>query len=1050
MDPSEAIRIGVRLRPLVPCEAGQSHCLKVRDNVIMIDDGGKAPKEFAFDYVMDSTNARSVDFVSQERCYQLMAEKMVEHALQGYSTCLFCYGQTGTGKTTTILGKSKPSSEQGLLLRLVADLFQQVKVLADQGNHAQCRVQIVEVHNEKVRDLLTETPVPTSPTPEVHVHPQLGVYLKHVLDQPVHSLEACLKLIDEASNRQTVAPTAMNARSSRGHTVYKLSVEKHGSDNTVMTSEVYFVDLAGRENERSTKVSGDRLVELSFINRSLMWLSQCIYALGGERTRRTSRLNSLELARTALTGPRGSADSNEGSRVVKRDKGQVEKRTSIDRSKMSSRSSTISEDSDDRRGSKGAESTARFRNSKLTLLLAKALSGNSKTSVICTLSPAKANAEESYTTLNFAASLKNVKVFAKPATRIDKDSLISGLQAELHELREKLAADNSLELSSRLEVANGLLETYRESWQQKIEENHQLREQCNSALKRLGLAKFRVAAREHSSPSPKEHHSWSSSSGPSQDLRERRPSCPHLASYSDDPDTSGQSFFPIMEKGLEYCLGCAPECHFVLPRSNGISPQCAFLWLEEDRLFLRPAMSGGTVVEVNHTRLRGDERRELFHGDFLVLGSSVCFFVSLETSGFATGGVGSGASRVQKLPTWWSLGPKERSKMMQEILESDSSHQLQVALHYMSVLQGQNLDSAGFQSLDQFLRSAQRAARLVSEANALTDALKPLSNLKLELSSIAPVMLYGYGDNFAIPDLCVRLIKRSRTSEVESLSIWTLPQFEVRLKMMRELHEKRLQNPDTFALEMRRLQPWESVELADTRTTSTLAQDAERLFVKMDHLLAQQTSASGKGLKESKLGEGRQREQIVKKQTPAFAIAGPRSRSLGRRSQVEDSFQIDQLADASTSFSSSGHIPEADSAVVVHELLGDASPSFSSASSWSKAGRGERDASGTVPCWVTTYSRNPKIPGTSTAPVPAPNMGRTAHLPSSARGTSSLSPPRMKWFTRSSVPVAGEIGQASVQSTPGFPLSNAQDQQTIGRIGSSDPGPRAAGRGRAE
>ena len=86
---------------------------------------------------------------------------------------------------------------------------------------------------------------------------------------------------------------------------------------------MYFVDLAGRENERSTKVSGDRLVELSFINRSLMWLSQCIYALGGERTRRTSRLNSLELARTALTGPRGSADSNEGSRVVKRDKGQV-------------------------------------------------------------------------------------------------------------------------------------------------------------------------------------------------------------------------------------------------------------------------------------------------------------------------------------------------------------------------------------------------------------------------------------------------------------------------------------------------------------------------------------------------------------------------------------------------------------------------------------------------------------------------------------------------------------------------------------------------------
>jgi hypothetical protein len=53
-----------------------------------------------------------------------------------------------------------------------------------------------------------------------------------------------------------------------GHTVYKLSVERHGGDNTVMTSEVFFVDLAGRENERTTRVSGERLVELSFINRS--------------------------------------------------------------------------------------------------------------------------------------------------------------------------------------------------------------------------------------------------------------------------------------------------------------------------------------------------------------------------------------------------------------------------------------------------------------------------------------------------------------------------------------------------------------------------------------------------------------------------------------------------------------------------------------------------------------------------------------------------------------------------------------------------------------
>ena len=548
---------------------------------------GKAPKEFAFDYVMDSTDATSARFVSQERCYQLMAEKMVEHALRGFSSCLFCYGQTGTGKTTTILGKPEPISEQGLLLRLVTDLFEQVSVLAHQGDNVQCRVQIVEVHNEKVRDLLTDSP--SSPTPEVHVHPQLGVYLKHVLDQPVQSLDECLNVIEDASSRQTVAATAMNSQSSRGHTVYKLSVEKHGkTDNTVMTSEVFFVDLAGRENERTTRVSGERLVELSFINRSLMWLSQCIYALGNTVTgrRRSKLLNGLD--ETLVTSTRRESSFRLQEKTVKREKLDKEAPT---------RHSTISEESEGRKGSKGNDNTmARFRNSKLTLLLAKALSGNSKTSVICTLSPAKANLDESYTTLNFASSLKSVKVFAKPATRIDKDSLISDLQAELQELREKVSSDNSVELSSQLEVANGMLEKCRASWHEKIQENQQLRDQCSTALKRLSLARVRVAR----------------SLPPSQDVsrRETRPSCPHLASHSDDPQ-SGRTFFPLTEKGFQYTLGWSPDCHFVLPRSNGILPKCAIVWLEAEHLLIRAEIETGSGVlarvEVNHEQLAVDQ-----------------------------------------------------------------------------------------------------------------------------------------------------------------------------------------------------------------------------------------------------------------------------------------------------------------------------------------------------------------------------------------------------------------------------------------------------------
>jgi len=59
---------------------------------------------FAFDVAMDSTDPNSPDYVSQEKCYEIMGGRMVEHLKQGFNTCLFCYGQTGTGKTTTIMG----------------------------------------------------------------------------------------------------------------------------------------------------------------------------------------------------------------------------------------------------------------------------------------------------------------------------------------------------------------------------------------------------------------------------------------------------------------------------------------------------------------------------------------------------------------------------------------------------------------------------------------------------------------------------------------------------------------------------------------------------------------------------------------------------------------------------------------------------------------------------------------------------------------------------------------------------------------------------------
>ena len=42
-------------------------------------------------------------------------------------------------------------------MRLLADFFQQVSLMKEAGSDVECHIQMVEVYNEKVRDLLAPT-----------------------------------------------------------------------------------------------------------------------------------------------------------------------------------------------------------------------------------------------------------------------------------------------------------------------------------------------------------------------------------------------------------------------------------------------------------------------------------------------------------------------------------------------------------------------------------------------------------------------------------------------------------------------------------------------------------------------------------------------------------------------------------------------------------------------------------------------------------------------------------------------------------------------------
>lgn len=48
-------------------------------------------------------------FASQSRVYNDIGKEMLLHAFEGYNVCIFAYGQTGAGKSYTMMGKQEES-----------------------------------------------------------------------------------------------------------------------------------------------------------------------------------------------------------------------------------------------------------------------------------------------------------------------------------------------------------------------------------------------------------------------------------------------------------------------------------------------------------------------------------------------------------------------------------------------------------------------------------------------------------------------------------------------------------------------------------------------------------------------------------------------------------------------------------------------------------------------------------------------------------------------------------------------------------------------------
>ncbi|XP_059023464.1 kinesin-like protein KIF1A isoform X10 [Mustela lutreola] len=381
-----SVKVAVRVRPFNSREMSRdSKCIIQMSGstttIINPKQPKETPKSFSFDYSYWShTSPEDINYASQKQVYRDIGEEMLQHAFEGYNVCIFAYGQTGAGKSYTMMGKQE-KDQQGIIPQLCEDLFSRINDTTNDNMSYSVEVSYMEIYCERVRDLLNPK---NKGNLRVREHPLLGPYVEDLSKLAVTSYNDIQDLMDSGNKARTVAATNMNETSSRSHAVFNIifTQKRHDAETDITTekvSKISLVDLAGSERADSTGAKGTRLKEGANINKSLTTLGKVISAL---------------------------AEMDSGP-----NKNKKKKKTDF----------------------------IPYRDSVLTWLLRENLGGNSRTAMVAALSPADINYDETLSTLRYADRAKQIRCNAV-INEDPNNKLIRELKDEVTRLRDLLYA----------------------------------------------------------------------------------------------------------------------------------------------------------------------------------------------------------------------------------------------------------------------------------------------------------------------------------------------------------------------------------------------------------------------------------------------------------------------------------------------------------------------------------------------------------------------------------------------------------------------------------
>ena len=556
-----SVKVAVRVRPFNTREKeNNSHCcIEMVGNQTTIKDELDQPRTFTFDhsfwshdcYIEQENGYLSPDSSGKYADQSLVFDYLGRQILDNAWEGYHCclFAYGQTGS-----GKSYSmvgyGTNKGIVPISCEEIFKRISNNKDPSIHYEVEVSMLEIYNEKVQDLL----VPISNRPpsglKIRESKALGVFVSDLTKYPVSSYEEISNKMDEGYQNRTIGSTLMNNTSSRAH--------------TIVTIEFKQIQSVGKT--KSEKLSKINLVDLA----------------GSERA------NS-----TGATGAR----LKEGCNINK---------------SLLVLGNVINTLADKALGKK-KDVLPPYRDSALTRILQNALGGNSKTVMICALSPASINYEETLSTLRYADRAKKIQNKAV-VNESEHDKVVRLLKEENNDLKKKIE-----ELSKKVLGGGTVEEVDKEAFKELKAQYDETKKLCESMSKTFSerLEEAKKADKELG-------------------LEKVDIDKPHLIVLNEDPQLSHKLKYSLKELPIYVGRKHGNPQPKIKLSGIGIKQNHAIFVAgdKENDIILKPNESEAIkYIFINGKKLKSQDGQKLNHKDRIVFGNNTIFIYMKKSTG---------------------------------------------------------------------------------------------------------------------------------------------------------------------------------------------------------------------------------------------------------------------------------------------------------------------------------------------------------------------------------------------------------------------------------